>query len=306
MRRLPSLASLAAFEAVAIRGGVAAAGQDLCLTPGAVSKHVLNLERWLGRPLFDRSGRALVMTPAGTEFLREVTAALDRLELANARFRAEAGLDVLRVSAPPTFMMYWLIPRLGDFQRQYPEIRIQLDNRRDRARALPEGTDVAIRRGPAVWDGLQSIEFMPEALSPVCAPTMIGRDNILTPADLARHPRLVAGLRPVDWADWLQAAQVPDLQSQGLVQFDHTFLALEAAMDGLGVAMGPLFLIGRDLQEQRLVQLFEPISAPSPGYFVVCAPDRIHEPSVTTLTSWLIEQGRVHARKVASTIDRSG
>ena len=302
MRRLPSLASLAAFEAVAIRGGVAAAGQDLCLTPGAVSKHVLNLERWLGRPLFDRSGRALVMTPAGTEFLREVTAALDRLELANARFRAESGLDVLRVSAPPTFMMYWLIPQLGDFQRQYPEFRIQLDNRRDRARALPEGTDVAIRRGPSVWDGLQSIEFMPEALSPVCAPTMIGRDNILTPADLARHPRLVAGLRPVDWADWLQAAQVPDLQSQGLVQFDHTFLALEAAMDGLGVAMGPLFLIGRDLQEQRLVQLFEPISAPSPGYFVVCAPDRIREPSVTALTSWLIEQGRVHAREVASTI----
>jgi LysR family transcriptional regulator, glycine cleavage system transcriptional activator len=306
MRRLPSLASLAAFEAVAIRGGVAAAGQDLCLTPGAVSKHVLSLERWLGRPLFDRSGRALVMTPAGGAFLREVTAALDRLELANARFRAESELDVLRVSAPPTFMMYWLIPRLGDFQRQHPEIRVQLDNRRDRARALPEGTDVAIRRGPAVWDGLQSIEFMPEALSPVCAPTMIGRDIIVTPADLARHPRLVAGLRPLDWADWLQAAQLPDLPSQGLVQFDHTFLALEAAMDGLGVAMGPLFLIGRDLHERRLEQLFEPISAPSPGYFAVCAPDRSHEPSVTALTSWLIEQGRVHARKVVSMVDRSG
>jgi len=302
MRRLPPLASLAAFEAVAIRRGVVAAGQNLCLTPGAVSKHVLNLERWLGRPLFDRSGRALVMTPAGTEFLREVTAALDRLELANARFRAEPGLDVLRVSAPPTFMMYWLIPRLGDFQRQYPEIRIQLDNRRDRARVLPERTDVAIRRGPAVWDGLQSIEFMPEALSPVCAPTMIGRDKILTPADLARHPRLVAGLRPVDWTDWLQVAQVPDLQSQGLVQFDHTFLALEAAMDGLGVAMGPLFLIGPDLQEQRLDQLFKPISAPSPGYFIVCAPDRIHEPSAAALTSWLIEQGQVHARMVAGSI----
>jgi LysR family glycine cleavage system transcriptional activator len=299
MRRLPPLASLAAFEAVAIRGGVVAAGQDLCLTPGAISKHVLNLERWLGRPLFDRSGRALVMTPAGTEFLREVTAALDRLELANARFKAEPGLEVLRVSAPPTFMMYWLIPRLGDFQRQHPGIRVQLDNRRDRVRALPEGTDIAIRRGPAVWDGLHSIEFMPEALSPVCAPSMTGRAKIRTPADLARYPRLVAGLRPVDWAEWLQVAKVPDLVSQTLVQFDHTYLALEAAMDGLGVAMGPMLLIGRELQERRLDRLFKSIVAPSPGYFVVCAPDRARELSVATLMSWLIEQGRDHARLFA-------
>lgn len=305
MRRLPPLSSLSAFEAVATRGGVVAAGNDLCLTPGAISKHVLNLERWLGRPLFDRSGRALVLTPAGTEFLREVTAALDRLEIANARLRAEPDLDVLRVSAPPTFMMHWLVPRLGDFQRRHPEIRIQLDNRRARTSALPEGSDVAIRRGPSVWDGLQSEEFMPEAISPVCAPTMAGRRDIRTPADLARHPRLTAGLRPVDWSEWLNMARVPNLESQGLVQFDHTYLALEAAMDGLGVAMAPLFLIGRELQEHRLDQLFISIVAPAPGYFFVSAPVRERDAAIAALKSWLIEQGRIHTQKVSSTIGRN-
>ena len=304
MRRLPSLSSLSAFEAVATRGGVIAAGQTLCLTPGAVSKHVLNLERWLGRPLFDRSGRALVLTSPGAEFLREVTAALDRLEVANARFRAEPNVDVLRVSAPPTFMMHWLVPRLGDFQQRHPKIRIQLDNRRDRTRALPEGTDVAIRRGPSVWDGLQSEEFMSEAISPVCAPTMAGRRDIRTPADLARHLRLTAGLRPADWSEWLNMAGVPNLGSQGLVQFDHTFLALEAAVDGLGVAMAALFLIGRELQERRLDQLFTSIIAPAPGYFFVSAPAREHDASIAALKSWLIEQGALHAQKVSSTIGR--
>jgi LysR family glycine cleavage system transcriptional activator len=298
VRKLPPLTSLAAFEALANLGGVVAAGQELNLTPSAISKQVANLERWAGRKLFLRPGRSLELTALGEDFLSEVTASLDRLELASTRLRSEQGAVDLRVSAPPTFTMYWLLPRLGDFQMENPKVRIQLDSRRDRAGGPPQGSDVAVFRGAPTGRHLESMRLMSEMISPVCSPSMPRRSSLKSPEDLEGHVLLQAALRPRDWGQWLEAASLPHFTPKQVLLFDHTYLALEAAMDGLGVAMAPLFLIGRDLEEGKLEVLFKSSVSDAAGYYAVCSPKKRNDPSVASFVSWLRTRTREYEESV--------
>src|ERR1700681_105324 len=214
MRRLPPLSALATFECVARAGGITAAAAELGMTPGAVSKQIIKLERWFGCALFQRAGRGLLLIEAGRRLLQEIEAASRQVD--------RRSPNALRISAPPTFMAYWLVPRLGLFQQRHPHIEIQLDNKRDRSRALPEHADVAVRRGLADATGFAAHPFMPEALWPVFGAGLPGRDDIRTPADLARTTWLTATMRPDDWQRWLAKARLTSLSPERWVTFDHT------------------------------------------------------------------------------------
>jgi DNA-binding transcriptional LysR family regulator len=197
MRQLPPLAALRVFEMVAREGSVSRAAIELGMTAGAVSKQVLKLEAWFGRQLFHRAGRGLQLAPVGADLLRDLTPALDRIELASRLIEAGRQPDVLRVTAPPTFMTHWLIPRLGQFQQLYPGISIQLDNRRDQVRGLPDRTDLAIRRGSLEAAGLSVVPLMPEAVTPACRPDLPGLEALRKPTDLAEMTWLSATMRPI-------------------------------------------------------------------------------------------------------------
>lgn len=295
MRRLPPLAALRVFEMVAREGSVSGAAIELGMTAGAVSKQVLKLEAWFGRQLFHRAGRGLQLAPVGADLLRDLTPALDRIELASRLIEAGRQPDVLRVTAPPTFMTHWLIPRLGQFQQLYPGISIQLDNRRDQVRGLPDRTDLAIRRGSLEAAGLSVVPLMPEAVTPACRPDLPGLEALRRPTDLAEMTWLSATMRPHDWQDWLDAAALPDLQPAHRFTFDHTHLALGAAADLLGVAMAPLYLVEQDLQSGRLVAPFIDIVCPEEGYYLVYEAARENTPAIRALKDWLTAQGAEHA-----------
>lgn len=298
MRRLPPLSALRVFEIVAREGSVSAAAVQLGMTAGAVSKQILKLETWFGRPLFDRAGRGLQLALAGTDLVRDLTPAFDRIELAASRIGAAGVTNMLRVTAPPTFMTHWLIPRLGRFQQLHPSIGIQLGNRRDPIRALPDQTDVAIRRGAPNSPNLSVVAFMPEAITPACTPNMPGRDALKSPADLKDSTWLTATMRPHDWADWLNATGLPELKPAHRITFDHTYLALGAAADGLGVAMAPLYLIDPELGAGRLVAPFIGITFKEEGYYIVCEAGRDNTPTIRAMRDWLIAEGAEHAAAV--------
>ncbi|HTH97180.1 MAG TPA: LysR substrate-binding domain-containing protein [Stellaceae bacterium] len=304
MRRLPPLSALRIFEIVAREGGVSAASAQLGMTPGAVSKQVLKLEAWLGRKLFSRAGRGLQLAPAGADLLRELGSAFDRIELACRRLEEGRQPGLLRVTAPPTFMTHWLIPRLGRFQQLHPGISIQLDNRHDRRPGLPDRTDIAIRRGPPEDASLSVVPMMPEAVTPVCRPDMAGLERLKRPADLGSATWLTATMRPHDWQDWLNVAGLPELQPAHRFTFDHTYLALGAAADALGVAMGPLYLIDQDLRAGRLAAPFIAITCPKEGYYLVCDTDREDTPALSAFRAWLLAEGTEHAAAVEALVAR--
>ncbi len=293
MRRLPPLPALVTFESVARRGSVTAAARDLGMTPGAVSKQVLKLERWLGAGLFRRSGRGLALTETASRLLTRIGPALDQIETAAREANQQPG-DRLRISAPPTFMSHWLVPRLGRFQAREPGIVIQLDNRRDDASDLPDQADLAVRRGVAGARGLDAEAFMPEALTPAHGPVMPGSAAILGPADLAHVTWLTATMRPHDWRRWLEAVGVSGLRPAREVIFDHTNLALRAAMDGLGVAMAPVCLVDGEVCAGRLVLPFPRLTAATESYYAICRQGEGQRHAIRAFRDWLRDEASGH------------
>lgn len=271
------------------------AAEELCVSHGAISKQVLNLERWLGAALFDRRGRRLEPTVAGRVLAGELRDAFDRMAGAVERARPEAGHKLV-VSAPPTMTLHWLVPRLTGFLRQYPDIQIQLNNRRDRAHALPGGVDAAIRRGRSGEPHLVETPFMKEAVTPLRAGPLRRRPASID--SLARETWLTADMRPDDWQRWLAVAGVPHLQPRASLGFDHTYLAVEAALDGLGVVMGPRYLMQEELEAGRLVALFPEVLAPADDYFFVHDKQRSADPAIATLRAWLQAEGQAHEARI--------
>ncbi|VCU69087.1 Glycine cleavage system transcriptional activator [Pigmentiphaga humi] len=297
MRRLPPLNSLKAFEAVARLGSVVRAAEELCVSHGAVSKQVLNLERWLGAALFERRGRQLEPTAAGRVLAGDLRDLFDRLAGAVERACPETGRKLV-ISAPPTMTLHWLLPRLTGFLRLHPHIEIQLNNRRDRAHALPGGVDAAIRRGRSGEPDLIETAFMKEAVTPLWARG--GRARPACFEELAQQTWLTADMRPDDWQRWLAVAGAPHLQPQARLGFDHTYLAVEAALDGLGVAMGPRYLMQEELEAGRLEALFPDVLAPADDYFFVRERHRADDPALEALNAWLQSQGREHEARIAA------
>jgi len=285
-RRLPPLNALRAFEAAARHASFTKAADELCVTHGAISRQVQALEAWLDRTLFERRNRRVVLTPAAAAYLPEIGAALDRIALATAR-QVEAGEHrLLRVNALATFAMRWLIPRLSEFQLAHPATEVRLTTSHAR---LPgaEPYDVAIRGGPDQVPGHLAQPFLTEARLPVCSPALLARLPLHRPEDLRQHTLLHSATLPGVWPQWLLAAGVPDLEAQSSVTLEHFFLTLQAALDGLGVAMGPERLIASDVADGRLIRPFAKPSLPARSYCAYIPERQVHDPAVLAFCDWL-------------------
>jgi LysR family glycine cleavage system transcriptional activator len=286
-RRLPPLNALRAFEAAARHESFTKAADELHVTHGAVSRHVQTLEAWLDQPLFERHNRRVALTERGAVYLAEIGAALDRIALATARQIERSERRLLRVNALATFAMRWLIPRLSAFQLAHPATELRLTTSNARLADVQEPFDIAIRGGPDQVPGHVAQLFLPEARLPVCSPALLARLPLRQPEDLRQHTLLHAATLPEVWPLWLMAAGVPDLVPQSSVTLEHFYLTLQAALDGLGVAMGPERLVADDLAEGRLIKPFAGPSLPARSYHAYMPEARMHDPAVLAFCDWL-------------------
>ncbi|MFC6791785.1 transcriptional regulator GcvA [Methylobacterium komagatae] len=286
-RRLPPLNALKAFEAAGRHGSFTLAAEELRVTHGAVSRHVQTLEAWLGLLLFERHNRRVVLTEAGRTYLPEIGAALDRIALATARQKERGQADVLHVNALATFTLRWLIPRLSAFQRAHPAVEIRLTTSNVPLAQIIEPFDVAIRGGPDTRPGFVGREFLTERRIPVCSPRLLQHGPLSKPADLAGHTLLHAATLPDVWPHWLQAAGVPNLTPQASVTLEHFYLTLQAALDGLGVAMGPDRLIADDVSAGRLMMPFADPALPARSYHTYVPEAGADRPAVQAFCDWL-------------------
>jgi len=290
-RHLPPLNAVRAFEAAGRLGSLTAAAEELHVTHGAISKAVAQLEAWLGVRLFDRPGRKIRLSAAGQLYLESVSKSLDGLDEATRRCTAAGRPSALVVNALPTFAMRWLLQRLPSFHRTHPGIELRLVTS-DAPIALLSGSfDVAIRRGPEPWPGFEAMPFLAEREMPVLSPRLLERLPLTQASDLARHMLLHAETRPGAWRRWLAAAGVEGLNPAGNQHFDHFYLALQAAVDGLGVALGPLPVIDDEIEAGRLVMPLAGPAVPARAYCLVVPLARTGDPMVQAFCDFLKEQG---------------
>lgn len=295
-RRLPPLNAVRAFEAAARHLSFNKAAAELHVTAAAVSQQVRGLEEWLGVVLFRRLPRGVRLTDAGQGYWRRVSAVLDELADATRLVRREDGSAALTVSTMPSFAARWLIPRLGRFSARHPGIDVRVVASSDLVDFTRDDVDVAVRFGPGNYPGLRVDLLMGEEIFVVCSPALRdGPHPLREPLDLRFHTLLhdlpdPRAMHDLNWAEWLAAVGVHDVDPSRGPRFTYTHMSLQAAAAGQGVALGTSALIADDLATGRLVRPFA-ASVRSPfSYYVVCPRGTADRPRVAAFRTWMMEE----------------
>jgi LysR family glycine cleavage system transcriptional activator len=296
-RRLPPLNAIRAFEAAAREGGFQAAGAELNVSANAVSRMIKVLEDWLGVALFRRLPRGVVVTEAGRAYLGRVGTLLDQLAEATADLQRLETSKVLTVSAMPSFVARWLVPRLGHLTDRHPDLDVRLLASVPLTDFTREEVDVAIRLGPGSYVGLRSDLLMREDFYPVCSPALLSRGPPLRePADLSQHILLHDEWEQripdqVDWARWLAVIGVTGIDAQRGLRFSFSHMTLQAAAAGQGIALASSALLGDDLATGRLVRPFDDLSVQGPyGFFIVCPNATAEREKVVSFRNWALDE----------------
>lgn len=296
---LPPLDLLVGFEAAARHLSFTRAGEELYLTQSAVSRQMKELEDQLGVPLFERRHRALALTEAGQQFYAATAQVLTTMRGATERLRRQAGRKrPLSVTTTNSFASLWLIPRLAGFTRTHAgvDVRITADTRVQNLER--DGLDIAIRHGPASLAGSNAIKLFGEKVFPVASPKLLKRVALRKPADLARHTLLQYddpdNRHPwLHWRTWLEVARLADLRPAGTLVFSGYEQIVPAAVEGHGVALGRLPLVGDLVRSGRLVAPFpETVTEPARGYFAIVSRDAQSRPEVADFVAWLRGEAR--------------
>jgi LysR family glycine cleavage system transcriptional activator len=299
-RKLPPLNGVRAFEAAARHVSFTKAAEELHVTHGAVSRHVALLEEWLGTPLFRRSASQLTLTDAGRSYAAEATSMLDRLAIASMHLVERAVPTALAVNGPPTFTMRWLLARLSGFQRLRPDVQIQLTTSLSPVNFQEHNYSVAIRGAHTPLASCRSVRFMTELIVPVCHTDLVESGGLREPDDLRRHTLLGYITEPYAWPEWLAAAGVPGLQSAGVLRFEQMYFALQAASDGLGVVLVPLFLVVDDIVSGRLCTPFGSLAAMQRSYYANTPAEVVRNGPADTFCEWLVREGRDTEKSIES------
>jgi LysR family transcriptional regulator, glycine cleavage system transcriptional activator len=289
--RLPSLNGLRAFEAAARHLSFTQAASELNVTQTAISHQIRRLEEELGIRLFIRKNRALALTPQARDYLPGVRAAFNDLRLATDRLLRKDDDNVLTVSTLASLAAKWLLPRLSAFQEAHPGIDVHITTSTGLVDFRAGDVDAAIRYGRGHWPGVRADWLMADELFPVCSPALVNGDKPLDcPQDLARQTLLhTSGGYDDDWRLWLTAAGLPaDISKPPGITFDLIFMTVQAAIDGIGVAMGRTSYVQDDIAKGRLVVPFK-IALPADAGFYLVSPEGGAEPAkLKAFRQWLM------------------
>lgn len=306
VRRLPPLNALRAFEAAARLESFSRAAAELHVTPAAISQQVKGLEAYLGVALFDRRPRGLRLTAEGQAYLPELTRGFDQLARAGDRLHGADLAGRLTVSIIPSLCHLWLMPRLADFRRRYPQIDLHLIADLRSADFARDRVDVGVRYGLGHYPGLRAVPIMEEEVFPVASPALLsGRYPLRRWSDLARHTLLHdSTATPQElwliWRHWLQRFRVEGVDPTRGLFFDDSTMLFRACVDGHGVAIGRSALVSEALAAGRLIPLFDVRRPAEYSYWAVAPEARADHPRVRAFLDWIAGQGAAAAPQPAS------
>jgi LysR family glycine cleavage system transcriptional activator len=300
MRPYLPLNGLRAFEAAARHLSFKKAAEELHVTPAAVGHQVKRLEDQLGVALFRRLNRAIRLTAAAEASLAEIEEGFNRLSAAVDRLRVRGTRQILTATVAPSFAAKWLIPRLDRFRAAHPGVSVRMDTTLTELDLEREGIDVGIRFGDGHYPGLRVDRFMEETLIPVCSPTLSNGDApIRSPGDLGRHSLLHIEGDTSDpswagWPAWLKAANCTEIAATPGPRFTQSIMAVQAAIEGQGIALAPSSIVADDLRAGRLARLFEdlPSTRTNYGWYIVSPIGLADRETVKAFREWIMWEAR--------------
>lgn len=284
LHRPPFLNGIRAFEAAARLGSFVAAGAEQNVSPAAISRLVKLLEDRMGVVLFDRAANRLALTDAGRAYRDGLTPIMESLARLTDSIADRAGRKAITVGVGPTFAVRWLIPRLAELRRRAPDVEVRITTG-GAAAPFSDSWTCGIRLGDGDWSGLVATPLFAADLTPVCAPALAAR--IRKPKHLRDAVLLRVAHAPDDWTRWLAAVGAKGVKADGPI-FDFYGQAQQAALDGVGVAMGIRPYVDDDLAAGRLVAPFDVAIPKGRGWFLVHRPARALEPGFRAFRDWIL------------------
>jgi LysR family transcriptional regulator, glycine cleavage system transcriptional activator len=298
---LPSLDALRVFEVTARRLNFSKAAEELHVTQSAISHRIRDLERQLQTRLFQRGHRSLQLTPAGRTLADGIQRGLDEIRDALATLDNRSRKLALNVSVLTSFATRWLTPRLPSFHERFPRIdlMVQAD---DRVVDLANyGIDASIRFGSGQYPGIDAVHLFGDRTVPVCSPALVDKFGpIRKPVDVLKYPLLhdtyveynVHSESGSDWRTWLRRVGAGDSPNVGGMRFSNANLAIDAAANGMGLALARFSLLGSDLRAGRLVCPLPYAAATNFSYYFLSLPQRASDSRLRAFRDWLVEEAK--------------
>jgi DNA-binding transcriptional LysR family regulator len=275
------------FHAAARAGSVSRAAEELGVTPSAVTQQVRALELQLGVTLLTKVGRRVVLTEAGERYFSTITDEIERISEATSAIRGFRSVTALTVRATPTVSNKWLLPRLSSFLDANPELEIRLDGTNEPTDFNREAVDVEIRHGDGRWPGLFVEPLSEESFIPACSPALVAAES-LPAADLTRFRLIHSVKSQAQWPAWFRLAGIKPVDRWRRVLFDRSHMAIDAACDGMGIALESTMMMERELASGRLVC---PVERPPVirivTQWIVCPRDHLRQRKVRRFLEWL-------------------
>jgi LysR family glycine cleavage system transcriptional activator len=289
MQDIPPLNPLRVFEVAARLESFTAAATELRVTQSAVSRQIATLEAALDAQLFARGRHGVTLTKEGRTYRDSIAPAFAMIRTASAALKNPQG-EPLRLRIYTTFAAKWLIKRLPKFQEQYPKIRVRLDASVENVNFARDDIDLAIQFGRGDWRGVEKTLLIRDVIQPVCSPKFLRRHPELRSVDGLRHQHLLhSHYRRKDWSDWLLSINRSDLLTEGTL-YPSSMLAYEAAIEGIGVAMGQTFLLKDDISAGTLVPLFNHSLARPLAYFAIRRKSAVQNRKAASFVKWLTQE----------------
>lgn len=289
--QIPPLKAIQAFEQAARFGNVARAAEQLNLTPSAVSHQIANLEALIGRPLFLRTAKGVTLTPAGEQYLREVSGILQSLASATERAGSDVGFDCLRLHSAPSFGLLWLLPRLERFRESHPDIQINLSCSYESLHFGRNQIDLDIRHGYPNWPSLEVRTIRHEQLTVLAAPALLERFPIQRAEELLRQNLILSEAALVQWPQWFAQQGLSLPEAPFALSFDRSYMSLEAASHGYGFALESSLLSQDYIRQGRLVPVFgEDLRSSVSAHHLVFPRTHADLPRVRRFLEWMQQQ----------------
>jgi LysR family glycine cleavage system transcriptional activator len=300
--RLIHLNALRAFEATARLGSYVRAADELAVTPAAVGQQVRMLEEHFGSALFARRGKKLVLTEAARAVLPDIRDAFDRLSQATNRLREKRRVDLVNITLPPS-LTNWLIPRIETFSMAHPEVDLRLDTTDRLADLRRENFALGIRYGAGRYPGLEATLLMADEVFPVCSPALLTRMRKLREPDDLAHFKLIHDTSMdchasfPTWTTWLKAAAATKVDARRGLRVNSPIMALQAAIDGHGVALARSVTAAGDLREGRIVRPFRAACATNYSYYLLWPAGLPLGQSASAFCRWLEDEAEDFQKK---------
>jgi DNA-binding transcriptional LysR family regulator len=296
MASLPPLTNLQAFEAVARRRSFALAATELHLTASAISHQVARLESQLGVRLFERSAHGVRLSTAGEQYLGRVGGALTAISAASDDLKQGVS-NSLYVHSAPSFASLWLIPRLSAFAQAHPAISLNLSAAHTHSDFALGEADIDIRYGVPQWPDLLIEPLFEERIVPLASPAFIRQHRLKRPEQLLQLPLIQSNISVVQWSDWFGAVTRQHAPERFSLRFDRAHMSLDAAAQGLGVALESTTIAQRHLDEGRLRPVFSLDKAVrTKAHFVVYPARHARRPPVAAFLKWLYGEAKKAGR----------